>query len=259
MSSNITNIAKIQQDFMNDILQNDQQNCIAQQTQQATGNIIVVSGGVIDGDFIGVRQVQNTDASCLMVSNMQNTVENVLSATLQQTNQAVTDWFNDFSYTDETNIFDISQSITNNISQINEATCSASNIQAATNNYIYVPDTRVRGNFIGVSQDSNASANCSMTNMMKNATYNKAQASATQSNTTIGMFTAIAAVIAAIIGLMVISSIIYYSTGGFGRRGTAAAATPQLTPEERELQAAQELGLTPDLLQLLTQDPQALA
>lgn len=258
MGNSSTNIARIQQDFMNNIVQEDQQNCIAGTQQVGSQNVIVVTGSKISGDFYGVRQAATTDASCLMVSNMESTVSNILTASLQQTNQAATSLFGNFGWTNNTNIFDITQSVTNNISQINEATCASSTIQAANQNYIYLKDTTVGGTFTGVIQESSTASNCTITNTMKATTYNQAQASATQGNTVVGMFTAIAAAIAAIIGLMVLGGIIFYASGGFSRRGATSAAAPQLTPEERELQAAQELGLTPDLLQILSQNPSTL-
>lgn len=261
MVSASTNIANIQQDFMNNITQQDQQNCIATFTNEANDNITIINGGTISGDIIGVQLTANTDASCLITSNMEDSISNILSATLSQTNSTSTDLFNGFQFTADTNIFNIEQSVVNNISQINEATCSASTTNSTNNNYLYATNVRSGGNFIGVNPKANASSNCSLNNVMKNATYNQAQASATQSNQITGMFTALLAVIAGIIGIMIIGTLILYSTGAIGKVGYQRGGAPgeQLSPEDRELREAADLGLTPEDLQLLLQPQTAAA
>lgn len=253
MSSSITNIGGIQQNFMNNIVQEDQQNCLAAVTSQANNNIFILNGANIEGDFTGVAPTINTDATCLMVSNMDTTIQNIVGAILQQTNTAATDWLNGGQITKERNVFNIEQSITNNISQINEATCSASVDASESNNYFYVGTARIGGNFVGVAGTTNASANCSMSNAMKNATYNQAQASATQSNTEVGMFVAIVTAIVTIVGLLVFGVIILFATGALRHVGYSAAAAPQVSQEEQDLVAARDLGLTPDILQTLTE------
>lgn len=254
MGSNVGNYATIGQNFMNNVIQQDQQNCIATSQSSANNNVVIISGANIGGDLTGVAAVNGTDASCLMVSNMDASVSNILSASLQQSNAVATDAFGDFSYTDTTNQFNINQSVTNNISQINEATCAANTVTATNNNYIYVSNTRVGGNFIGVTSKASASANCTMTNTMKAVTYNQAQASATQSNTVVGMWVAIAAAIAGIIGLMVFGVIILFATGAIGKVGYSAASAygQGKSSIDSTLLAARQLGLTPEVLALAT-------
>lgn len=253
MGSNTSNIGEIQQKFMNNITQEDQQNCIATVQSTTNDNVVIVQGATIDGNFTGVSSTVNTDATCLMVSNMEDTVRNMLSATLQQTNEVASDMAGDFSWQNAENKFDINQSVVNNISQINEATCAANTTSSTDNNYVYVSNSKVRGDFIGVSNKANATANCSMTNSMKNTTYNQAQASATQSNTVLGMFVAIAAVIAGVIGVIVFGVIILFAVGAIGYVGYKgySGGSSEENPEDQELQAVQELGLTPDVLSQL--------
>lgn len=252
MASGTTNIANIQQSFMNNITQQDQQNCIATVNNSANNNVVIVNGTNIKGNFTGVASTTNTDATCLMVSNMEDSISNILSATLQQTNTTETDWFNGFQFTADTNTFDITQSVTNNISQINEATCAANTVTSVNNNYVYVTNSTVGGYFIGVTDTANASASCSMTNTMKNTTYNQAQASATQSNTVKGMFVAMVGAFAAIIGIIVIGVIILFAVGATGYVGYGAVSGRrsgqpsggEQSSEDQELMAAEELGLT---------------
>ena len=250
MGNFFTNIASIQQNFMNNILQEQQQNCIATATNTANNNVIIVTGSKFNGDFTGVSATTSTDATCLMVSSMENNLSNILSATLQQTNSSETDLFNDFNFGAGTNAFNIDQSITNNISQINEVTCAAASTSSANNNYAYISNSQFGGNFVGVSTVSNASANCSMNNTMKNTTYNQAQASGDQSNSTEGMFVAILAAIGAIVALVIIGVIFMYSTGALSKVGYKNGE-PELSQEQKDLLAAQDLGLSSEDLQAL--------
>ena len=254
MVSTTTNIADVQQNFMNNITQQDQQNCIATVNSSANNNVVIINGTKIDGNVTGVSLTATTDASCLMVSNMEDSVQNILAAVLQQTNTSETDWFNGFQITNDTNTFNISQSVTNNINQINESTCASNTITSADNNYVYVTNSVIGGNFVGVTESASASASCSMNNTMKNTTYNQVQASGTQSNTIEGMFVAIVGAFAAIIGLIIIGAIIFFAVGPISHVGYSTAsqqAPPRLSPQDQELMAAQELGLSPNVLSSL--------
>lgn len=235
MGSASSNIANIQQSFINNITQVDQQNCIATVSSSANNNVVIINGANISGNFTGIADTTKTDASCLMVSSMENSISNILNATLQQTNTAETDWFNGFQFTSDTNSFNIVQSVTNNINQINEATCSASTIQSANNNYVYVTDATIGGNFVGVTESTSANANCSMTNIIKNSTYNQVQANATQSNVIKGMFVAMIGAFAVIFVIIAIGVVVLYSRGTKGNVGYKAGTqkrsgvTPKVT------------------------------
>lgn len=257
MSTTTHNNGQIRQNFMNNISQVDQQECIATVTDTANNNVVIVNGANIAGNFTGVSSTTSTDATCLMVSTMDTSVSNILSASLQQTNSTETDMFGDFSFSTSDNKFNITQSVTNNISQINEALCAANTVTSTDNNYVYVTNSRIGGDFVGVANTANASADCSMSNTMKVVTYNQAQASASQSNTTEGIFGAIVAAFAAIIGLIIVGVIVLFATGAIGYVGYSAytGKTPQLfgqSPGESALQAAENLGLTPDVLAAAT-------
>lgn len=249
-----TNITNIQQDFMNNILQQNQQNCIVGANSNANNNYVNISGAKIGGNFTGIINTVNTDASCLMVSSMDNSVSSILSATTQQTNTAATDLLSGFAAL--TNVFNVRQSITNNISQINEATCSANSLASSSNNYVYAENAQIKGNFVGVNGGANAKANCTMTNTMKNTTYNQAQASATQSNTAEGIFATMAGAFITVVGLIVIAVIFLYATGSLGyagyKKSNTGGISEQRQAENAELAAAEQLGLTPDILESLS-------
>lgn len=216
MASAVSNVADIQQQFMNNITQVSQQSCIATVTNQANNNVVIVNGTNIGGDFTGVSTTVSTDATCMMVSTLEDSVNNILQAILQQQNKSSTDWFNGFQITDDTNNFNINQSIVNNILQINESLCSANTTNSVSNNYVYVTNTTIGGNFVGVTDKADASANCTMTNTMKNVTYNQVQASASQSNIVQGIFGAILAAVFAVIAVITIGVIMLFALSYFG-------------------------------------------
>ena len=241
MSSSTANIANIQQSFMNNVTQLGQENCVATTDDTASGNVIIVSGVNIGGNFTGVTTTVSTDATCYIVSNMEDSISNIISATLQQSNTSETDWFNGFEFTSDTNTFNMYQSVTNNISQINEAMCAANTTVSTSDNYIYVSGATVGGNFVGVSSNASTSANCEMTNSMKNTTYTQATANGDQDNTVEGMFVAIAGTIATVVGLIVITVIILVAVGAFGFVGYEAVSStkkqqqpPQQSPQPQQ-------------------------
>lgn len=219
MGGSQSNIGKLNQDFMNNITQLSQQTCSATAVDEQSGNVIIVTGSTIRGDFTGVSATVAADASCSMTSSMQNSVSNILGATLDQTNIADTGLFQGWFAPDQESEFDINQSVVNNITQINESTCAANTVTSKSNNYIYIANTDIRGDFIGVSTESEANASCSMNNMMKNETYNQAQADTSQGNKMQSIFTAILGTVAVIIGLVVIGVILLFALGAIGTVG----------------------------------------
>jgi hypothetical protein len=246
MGNFLVNVADITQTFVNNILQEDQQFCLSTVNSSTNNNVVIITGSTIDGNAIGVQQTINTDASCLMVSNMDSNISNILSATLAQTNKVSSDLFNGFSFDAGLNSFDINQTVTNNISQVNEATCSASQIVSSSNNYVYVSNSTIKKNFVGVVTTSDSKANCTMSNSMKATTYNQAQASGTQSNTVSGMWAALMAAIVAIITIIIVGVVLVFGVSAVGYVGyTKAGGTGGIGST---LDAAQQLGLTPDVL-----------
>ena len=196
---------------MNNIVQASQENCIAGSVQTADGNVVIANNITVDGNFTGVSEAASVDATCSMTSSMTDVVSNILSAIVKQTNKSETDWFDEIFGLDLKNTFDISQSVTNKISQINQQTCQAQNTQSINSNYVYIPGGKIGGDFVGVSTVSNVSANCNIRNYMKNATYNQAQASGTQSNTAEGLFAVIGGIIITLLGILVLGAVLIFS------------------------------------------------
>jgi len=113
-----SNVATINQQFMTSITSNNQDSCVVNNDATVTGNVIIVSGSTIGGN-VGTVTGTSTDASCLMVSQMDSNINDIMKATASQANNTSTDWFNGFSWSSSANAFDLTQSVTNNINQIN--------------------------------------------------------------------------------------------------------------------------------------------
>lgn len=211
MGSVVSNIANIQQQFMNNIPQQYQQNCISNISHQGSlDNVTLVNGVNINGDVVGNAKIISTDASCLITSNIQDSVSDILSSLINQTNKSETDWYNGFNFDSEIKSFDIGQSIVNNISQINQNICSANTIVSTSDNFNYI--TNDRNDFVGVV-DSSSSAACSVDNFMKNYTYNQLQANPNNNNTIRAMFVMVLTVFLIIIGIIIVGVVFLFPVG----------------------------------------------
>lgn len=248
-----TNISDINQSFMTNITTINQSSCQATSSPYVSGNFIAVTGGVIKGDYTGIDSAANTDASCLIVSNMQNSVTSVLEASLSQNNNTETDWFNGFQFTADTNVFNMYQSTTNNINQINQTTCTANSAPNISNNYQYMANEKVGDDYVGVSSQANATANCAMTNTMKNNVYNQAQANANQSNVIKGMFVSMVGAFTTMIIIVVIAVVILFSIEavakvGYSKGGHTTQTSTHVPTLEEELAQLESLDLSSDVL-----------
>lgn len=183
------NINDINQTQNTNITNDSRQACQFTNTPAANNNVIIISGSKINGNFTGVSEQVTTHADCIITSTMDNNITNTLAAVALQKNQAKTDLFNDGVIANiNNNIYDLHQTVNNNINNLNKSTCSAQTISSANANYIYISTSVIKGNFIGVAVDSDANSNCSLSNVIKNISYNQTQSSVTQSNTVTGMF-----------------------------------------------------------------------
>lgn len=204
MGSIQTNIAVTEQNFTNNILQSSKNDCWANTTSNTDNNVVIADGTIVGGNFIGVQTSTNTDASCVITSTMETTVDDILKSIIQQTNQSSNSLFGGFTFSGNTNVFNARQTVVNNITQLNETVCAANTVKTTNGNYIYSRNQSVFGDFIGVNSNSESTASCTMNNTMKNSVYNEAQASNNQDNQIQSMFVAIIAAIASVIGGIVL-------------------------------------------------------
>lgn len=222
MGGGQSNVAKSTQEFMNNITQVDQQNCLSSVIQDTSGNVVIISGDKIKGSVTGVTNTLSTDSSCLMSSNISASVSNILKSIMQQTNSTKSGLFGDLLDGKNNNDIDIFQSVVNNISNVNQSTCSASTMSSSNNNYVYLSNSVVGGNFVGVNESSNTSADCSMSNTMKTSVFNSGQASGSQKNKTMGIFGIIMGIVGLIVVMGIVMVILVFVLGAFGVIGVGA-------------------------------------
>ena len=195
---------------MNNLTQTNQQYCKAESKQLASGNVITISGSTVNSDFIGVRLMGNsTDASCLIASSFDSTTDNIAKSIANQNTVTESGLFSILNFDTSVEVANVKDSVKNNISQVNEAVCSASNISEVSNNYIYVTDSNVKSSFIGVDiSNTSANANCTMTNYQKMDLYNDFYANTQQNTKFQTSFAAILGVIVIIIIIAIVAPIL---------------------------------------------------
>lgn len=235
MGNIFVNSTSINQDFMNNVIQKSSQVCTQTAVQNANGNFVSIVGSTIGGNVIGVNQVLQTDATCMLTSQMGANINSILDAMVNQENKSTTDLFNDFTIGTGINVFKLKQSTVNNVTQINSALCNQVEIQSANSNYIYLASSRVNGNFIGVNQESDAKMQCVMNNTMNMVSYNQETSKSGQGNTTMGIFAWLFLILGGLLGLVVIGFLGLLLIGGLGATvvgGVSAANKSKELPTE---------------------------
>jgi hypothetical protein len=226
-----TNVADIQQSVTNQIVQDNQQSCTFVNQGSANGNINIFNNVRVKGNVTGTNLVsQTTDSTCVLSSNMSSSVSSILSAALQTTNKTESDWFGGFSFSAQTNVFDVNQVTTNQINQINQSTCSSNITRSANNNFTYLSGS-VGGNVVGVNLSlGQSSASCSMQNTMKSISYNDGQANNSDDNTEKGMFVSMVSSFTTMVGLIVVLVIVLFAVGAIGYVGYSVSSRPKAPP-----------------------------
>ena len=246
---------KQRQEFYNNITQKTSQVCKNTVKPEANNNQVIISGGTINGDFTGVAQEVTTDATCMISSSMSNNVDQLLEALSNQDFKSDSDLFNGFQWTTSSEVTDMRQVLANNINQIMNASCSSDVAPSANNNYVYLEDTTVNGNFIGVSNKVNSKFDCILENYMKNIIYNKGHADQKQSTKTKGIMAALVGIIAAIIicGMIIFLIMIFIfiknpeATALLLDKAADAGAkmgdtVKNLMPDEEQMQSMGQMG-----------------
>lgn len=195
-------VSRVQSNFINNVIMTNQSSCIADTNLQVSGTSIIVKGPVVDSN-IGVNNTNTgTDASCLIVSDMESTVVNMVGNITQQTSSTAGGLFGNLGFHFDSNINNTITNEVNNTLNMNQTTCAASDIQSVSDTFVYVGGG-VFNSDVGVNiSSSQTSASCTMDNYMKTATYNSVQANADQDVST--KKGPIAMLISGVVGLIVL-------------------------------------------------------
>jgi len=146
------------------ILNESNQECIITNVSDVTNTAVVASNLTVEGDFTGISNGFSTDSSCAIVNSMESTID------LTQQN------VKDLDATVDTSLFTISAGIgisaeTNNIknaiTSVNQSLCTINNEISVSNSIVYFSDGTVGNDFVGISQQSNPSSSCSLSNTSK--------------------------------------------------------------------------------------------
>lgn len=195
---------KLQESFLNNIVQENQQSCASTVTPTNSNQVIIATNSKLNGATIGQINQTTTDASCLITSGMQTSIQNILEATTQQTSSSESDILSIFSTQENFAATSLKESVTNNIYQISQASCTSSTAPSNSSQYAYFSGDSLNNAFIGQSNTTNATSSCSMTNFMKINTYNQGQGSTGQDSKQVGTLGAIGGVIVAVIIVVVL-------------------------------------------------------
>lgn len=147
------------------ILQTQSSNCGATQNINASGNTIIVVDGNLKNVDVGISIAgQQVDATCAMTNTMDSQVKQLLETQLSQDISMESGLFGFLSPNKTKVRNDVTQSISNVLTQVTENNCSVSQNVNANNNYVYYSGVN-SGAFIGVQISSQtASASCAMSN-----------------------------------------------------------------------------------------------
>lgn len=203
MGTSQSNYRRDYQSIVNNFTSKSKETCKLTTKSEASNNVVIVDHSTIKGDFEGVVLTASTDGSCIIVDNVQQMTDAMLKDLSNQKSKASTDIFGDFSLNRIRNVSDVRQSEVNNILNVFEGTCSSSQITATDNNFVYVTDTSIGGNFHGITNKTDNKLTCTLSNLAKMSSFNKATSSSDQQSEIKGVAATI------IVGLVVMVVVIW--------------------------------------------------
>ncbi|MBL4662036.1 MAG: hypothetical protein JKY22_00345 [Flavobacteriaceae bacterium] len=197
MGANQVNVSKSTQELQNDILQVTEENCHAKCTNYDGGGTVIIDGTNIKGDLDIVQQC-TASASCTMNQTLQSQVEDIMSSISKQSQKSEQSFIN-FTISNQADVSEIKQNITNSITQIMQSSCQATSDNIQKDNIVILRNDTVGGDFT-LGQKGSASSNCILNNVAKQVLFNKQQAKQDQSQTAENVLAII--VVAIVIGII---------------------------------------------------------
>lgn len=212
MGAGSSNISKIQQSVTNNLLQQNIQKCVDSVSAESSDNMTIISGSHV-GDVTGTFQEVNVDFSCNITTNMEQTISSILESISRQTAASQNDLLGGIQVAQ--NKFDLSQSVVNNMAQINQSICSTNTTASSSRNFLYITNSTAK-NVVGVKQRVFAKPQCTINTITKMAAYNQVQGNSDQSSQVLGLLPGIFSGIAGIIILIIIGVIVVAALGAVG-------------------------------------------
>jgi len=224
-SSHNQNVVSQVSDIQNNFLQASFNECTTQTTQAQIGNTITINGSQVGN--VGLTQSSSIVQGCQSSNSVNTNLTNLIKNQSQQTNKTVTGLLG-FSFGGSQNYTYDTQIINNQLNQILANECNALSSQVQANNIIALSNATADN--VVLSQQTNPSNTCVMSNVAKIIAFNSATSKADQSNTTrnglVMIIIAMVVIVALLIGgaLLILLAFGGFSLIGGGGGGKAAAA-----------------------------------
>ena len=214
MGGDTTNTVNANQRIVNSVLQASKQKCDAKCQNLISGITIIAGPGT--GDINIKQECKLTNISCIMRTQLNSQIENILDAMVKQT---ATQAGLFPAWGDASNTMNLYQQIENSITQTMDSACLFEASSTVTGAYFYVVGERN----VNLSQSGIiTNASCNMDNLAKAVTYNEISADVDQTATVSSIFTLIAIVVIICIVVAGIVAITFILTGGVSTLATAA-------------------------------------
>lgn len=227
-------VTQTQSEFLTNTVNRNQSACASLTNQSLDNNTIIITGDVGGNVNLGTESA-STDSTCIITSDMETNVFNIVGNISLSTNDS-SGLFGNLGFHTSRNIQDTyTKEVTNTI-QSNQTLCGAASIQSVDDNFVYIKGN-VDGDVDITVGPGSASSSCVMNNYMKAATYNSVQTSNTTDNESkkgpiatlisgaIGLF------ILLIIGAVILITISILGFGAFAIfKGITGKGAPPKTP-----------------------------
>jgi hypothetical protein len=208
MGSTTSTSAKVVLQAANTATQTSIASCGFQCDQTLSNNTVIISPGATAGNisFENVCVIEN--ASCQINQNINTSITNILSSSINQTSLSTQPLFSLTYNTTKANSA-LNEVISNQLTQLINSTCTFSTNQEMNNNYIYVGTNATVGDISFVQHSTLSNVECIM-NISATATAtnsetgNVTQVAATIDTTTI-LIIAVIIIVIAVVAVMFIS------------------------------------------------------
>lgn len=224
ISANLINTI---QKLTNDIYKSSQQNCTSTTSTTANNNTFIFVDDTIGGNVTEITNTSNIDTSCVLTNSMNTLVKNLAQATASQVaGPSSTSTFN-FNTGASLNATSLIQNTVNSISELSNASCNSQNLQEVNGTYSLVVGTNIGGDFLGISNASNAQGSCSLSNTMKTVAYNTVQGTVQQKPAQgIGILNIIIIIVIVAIIFIIVVLVLVFGIGAVGSKSGSKKAKP---------------------------------
>ena len=203
MGSNQSVSSKAILNNANNLYQNSSAVCIGSCNAIAANQTITLNNTNLRGN-IDITNTCQASASCVMQSQLDSQVENIMGSISKQQNITTQLLPIAFDFNNKNSSSVIKQNITNNITQTLQSVCQATDNTITTNLTIVGSNSTIGGN-ISIVNGGDANANCTINNLARMTLYNQ---SVSSDSSTVKQANVFAVMMIAVVIIMVIGVII---------------------------------------------------